>query len=334
VILKSKMVVVECLLYGPVVLLSVVLSVKVYFKLTSGVCKSKRRVDGQVAIITGANSGIGFETAKELARRGAKVILACRDLQKAEEACEEIRNETSSRKVVAKLLDVSSLSSVRAFCKEIQKEETRLDILVNNAGVAGLRKSMTDDGLESQFATNHFGPFLLTNILIGLMKKAGNGRIITVSSVAHTWTKTLDLENLNSEKKWEPKFIYSRAKLCNILFTKELARRLKEAGLNITANAVNPGGVKTAIFRHARKAFKYMIMVSQFFFKTPAEGAQPSIHLAVSEDVEGVSGFYWTDCKKVETSPLGKDDNLAKGLWEVSSKLVKLQDDEYHLHVK
>jgi NAD(P)-dependent dehydrogenase (short-subunit alcohol dehydrogenase family) len=305
---------------------------KIYFKLVAGVCKSKRRIDGQVAIVTGSNSGIGFETAKDLARRGAKVILACRNVESAESACVEIRRETKNEKVVAKKLDLSSLASVRQFCKEILKEETRLDILVNNAGVAGLRKSITDEKLESQFATNHFGPFLMTNILIGLMKKTESGRIVTVSSLAHNWTDKLDLENLNSEKKWEPKVLYAKAKLCNILFTRELARRLKLAGLNnITANAVNPGGVKTAIFRHARKAFKYMIMVSQFFFKTPQEGAQPSIYLCVSEEVEGISGNYYADCKLEKSSKLAEDMELARGLWEKSAEIVNLAPEENHL---
>jgi len=307
-------------------------AVKVYFKFKAGLCRSKRRVDGQVAIITGANSGIGFETAKELVRRGAKVILGCRDVAKAEEAAEEIRRVTGSNKVIPKKLDVSSLSSIRNFCDEVLKEETRLDILINNAGVAGMRKSMTEDGLEIHFATNHFGPFLLTNILLGLMKKTGKARIISVSSLAHNWTKTLDIENLNSEKKWEPKVLYARAKLCNILFTTELARRLKEAGLHgIAANAVNPGGVRTAIFRHARKTFKYMIMISQFFFKTPTEGAQPIIHQSVSEEVEGESGFYYTDCKKDTPSKLAQDPELARKLWEASKKFVKIQPNEYHL---
>jgi len=323
---------VEVLLYTPVALLSAVFVVKLYFKWAAGVCKSKRRIDGQVVVITGANTGIGFETAKDLARRGAKVILACRDLAKAEVASEQIRTITNNKKVIAKELDVSSLDSVRKFCKEILESETRLDILINNAGVAGLRKQITPDGLELQFATNHFGPFLLTNILLGLMKKTGSGRIISVSSVAHNWTKTLDVNNLNSELKWEPKYIYARAKLANILFMKELSKRLEKSGLKITANAVNPGGVKTAIFRHARKAFKYMIMVSQFFFKTPAEGAQPTIDLAVSEELEGVSGFYWTDCKKTTPSKLAQDEELAERLWEVSAKLVKLEPGEYHLN--
>jgi len=309
-----------------------VAATKLYFKLVAGVCKSKRRIDGQVAIVTGSNSGIGFETAKDLARRGAKVILACRNVENAEAACDEIRRETKNDKVVAKKLDLSSLASVRQFCKEILKEESRLDILVNNAGVAGLRKAITDDKLESQFATNHFGPFLMTNILIGLMKKTESARIVTVSSLAHNWTDKLDLENLNSEKRWEPKVLYAKAKLCNILFSRELARRLKLAGLNkITSNAVNPGGVKTAIFRHARKAFKYMIMVSQFFFKTPQEGAQPSIYLCVSEDVEGISGNYYADCKLEKSSKLAEDMELARGLWEKSVELVKLAPEEKHI---
>jgi len=316
----------------PIILIAVVIGVKFYFKLTTGICKSKKRIDGQVAIVTGANSGIGYETAKELVRRGAKVIVACRDITKAQDACYQISSETGSKKVIPKALDLSSMKSVRDFANEVLSEETRLDILVNNAGIAGLRKTITDEGLELQFATNHFGPFLLTNILLELMRKTGNARIISVSSLAHNWTKELDVDNLNSDKKWEPKVLYARAKLCNILFIRELARRLKEAGLDgILANAVNPGGVKTAIFRHAKKSFKYMIMVSQFFFKEPSEGAQPSVHLCVSEEVDGQSGFYWTDCKKTKTSRLAEDKDLAKRVWEKTAELVKLAPGEYHL---
>ncbi|CAL8073870.1 unnamed protein product [Orchesella dallaii] len=320
------------LTYIGVGLVSIVGAVKLYFKMTAGKCKSTRRIDGQVAVITGSNQGIGYETAKDLARRGAKVILACRNLESAQKAADRIKKETNNQEVIAKKLDVSSLASVRQFCADLMKEESRLDILVNNAGVAGMRRTITDESLELHFATNHFGPFLLTNILLGLMKKNGSGRIVTVSSVAHTWTKELDLENLNSEKQWEPKLLYARTKLANILFTRELARRLKAAGLSgITANAVNPGGVKTAIFRHARKTFKYMIMVSQFFFKTPEEGAQPTIQLCVADSVEGLTGLYWTDCKQSRSSTLGDDMDVAKALWEKSVEVVKLSDSENNL---
>jgi len=310
----------------------VVLLVKLYFKMMAGVCKSQRRLDGKVAIVTGSNSGIGYETAKELARRGAKVILACRTVESAERCAARIRSTTGNKQIVVKKLDLSSLKSVREFCKDVLKEETRLDIIVNNAGVAGLRKSVDEDGMELHFTTNHFGPFLMTNILLGLMKKGKEGRIVSVSSLAHKWTKDLPLDNLNSEKKWEPKVLYARTKLANVLFTKELSRRLKEAGLDgIVANAVNPGGVQTSIFRHARKAFKYMIMVSQFFFKTPYEGAQTVVHACVSEDVDGKGGLYWTDCKVDKPSKLGQDADLAKRLWDRSAELVKLSREENHL---
>jgi len=324
--------VLQTLAYIPVGLIALAALVKLYFKLITGVCKSKRRIDGQVAIITGANSGIGYEAAKDLAKRGAKVIVACRSLEKAQEACEQIKRETGAEQVIPMVLDVSSMKSVREFCKEFKARESRLDILVNNAGVAGLRKNITEDGLESQIATNHFGPFLLTNILLETMIKTKKARIITVSSVAHTWTKTLDLENLNVEKYWEPKLLYARTKLCNILFTKELTRRLAAAGQDgIVANAVNPGGVKTAIFRHSRGWFKYIIMVSQLTFKTPWEGAQPTIDLAVNEKLEGISGKYWENCKMSNPSPLAQDEKLAKDLWEKSATCVKLAANENFL---
>jgi len=310
----------------------VVVLVKLYFKMAAGVCKSKRRLDGKVAIVTGSNSGIGYETAKELAKRGAKVILACRSVESAERCAARIRSTTGNKQIVVKKLDLSSLTSVREFCKDILKEETRLDIIVNNAGVAGLRRAVDEDGMELHFTTNHFGPFLMTNILLGLMKKGKEGRIVSVSSLAHKWTKDLPLDNLNSEKKWEPKVLYARTKLANILFIKELSRRLKEAGLDgVVANAVNPGGVKTSIFRHARKAFKYMIMMSQFFFKTPYEGAQTVVHSCVSEVVDGKSGLYWTDCKVDTPSKLAQDADLAKRLWDRSAELVKLSREENHL---
>lgn len=310
-----------------VALLVFVLVLKLYMKLSCGVCKSKASMEGKVIVVTGANAGIGFETAKDLARRKGRVILACRDIKRGTQAAESISSLTGNRNVVFRQLDLSSLDSVRKFASMVNATEERLDVLIHNAGMttdaSGL--FMTQDNLELQFATNHFGPFLLTHLLMDLLKKSAPSRIVVVSSVMHHFA-TLDFGNLNSEKHVRnPFWVYCSTKLANVLFVRELAKRLK--GTGVTANALHPGGVKTGIARNGQWYIKYVIVpVIYFFLKDCESGAQTSIYLAVSEDVQGTSGEYFVDCESVWTSRSARDEEKARKLWQISEKLTGIAD--------
>ena len=191
--------------------------------LSGGVCRSKARLDGKTVIITGANTGIGKETALDLAKRGARVILACRDLDKANTAANEIREASGNSGILVKKLDLASKNSVREFADGIVKGETKLDILINNAGIMCCPCWKTEDGFDMQFGVNHLGHFLLTNLLIDLLKRSAPSRVVNVSSNAHRGE--IDLDDLNSEKSYSRVGAYSNSKLANILFTRELSRR-------------------------------------------------------------------------------------------------------------
>ncbi|XP_066455194.1 retinol dehydrogenase 14 [Eleutherodactylus coqui] len=280
---------------------------------------------GKTVIITGANSGIGQATAAELLRMEARVILACRDRERALEAAEELRRESGGAgKVVVKLLDLSDLRSVRRFCQEVLKEEPRIDVLINNAGVFQCPYTKTEDGFEMQFGVNHLGHFLLTHLLLGLLKSSAPSRIVVVSSKLYKYGE-INFDDLNSEKSYSRSFAYSRSKLANILFTRELARRLEGSG--VTVNVLHPGIVRTNLGRHinipvlVKPLFN---VVSWAFFKSPVEGAQTSVFLASSPEVEGVSGKYFGDCKEEELLPKAMDDLVARKLWDISEVMVGL----------
>ena len=213
-----------------------------------GVCRSKARLDGKTVIITGANTGIGLETAVDLAKRNARVILACRSVERGEKAAVEVRKRSNNDNAVFCQLDLASLESVRKFASKILEEEPRIDILINNAGVMALpQRTLTIDGFEMQFGTNHLGHFLLTNLLLDRIKEAPSARIVNVSSGAHRQGK-MDFDNLNSEKSYVPWVAYGTSKLANILFTRSLAKRLE--GTNVTANSLHPGVINTELARH------------------------------------------------------------------------------------
>ncbi|XP_073440612.1 retinol dehydrogenase 14 [Dendrobates tinctorius] len=283
-------------------------------------------MQGKTVIITGANCGIGRATAAELLRLQARVILACRDPEKAEEAARELREETgdSGGEVLVKQLDLSSMASVRRFCQEVAREEPKLDVLINNAGVFQCPNTKTEDGFEMQFGVNHLGHFLLTHLLIGLLKSSAPSRIVVVSSKLYKYGE-INFDDLNSEKDYSRSFAYSRSKLANILFTRELARRLE--GTGVTVNVLHPGIVRTNLGRHinipvlVKPLFN---VVSWAFFKSPAEGAQTSVFLASSPEVEGVSGKYFGDCKEEDLIPKAMDDLVARKLWDISEVMVGL----------
>ncbi|XP_069802084.1 retinol dehydrogenase 14 [Dendropsophus ebraccatus] len=280
---------------------------------------------GKTVIITGANCGIGRATAAELLRMEARVILACRDLERAEEAARELREETGdSGEVLVKQLDLSSLKSVRRFCQEVVREEPKLDVLINNAGVFQCPYTKTEDGFEMQFGVNHLGHFLLTHLLLSLLKSSAPSRIVVVSSKLYKYGE-INFDDLNSEKSYSRSAGYSRSKLANILFTRELARRLE--GTGVTVNCLHPGIVRTNLGRHinipvlVKPLFN---VVSWAFFKSPAEGAQTSVFLASSPEVEGVSGKYFGDCKEEDLLPKATDDLVARKLWDISEVMVGL----------
>ncbi|XP_059504382.1 retinol dehydrogenase 13-like isoform X1 [Stegostoma tigrinum] len=286
---------------------------------TGGMCPSKATISGKTIIITGANTGIGKETARELASRGGRIIMACRDMEKCETAAREIRGETLNHDVYAKHLNLASLKSIREFAKQINEEEENVNVLINNAGVMRCPHWKTEDGFEMQLGVNHLGHFLLTNLLLEKLKNSGNGRIINVSSLAHK-VGQVDFNDLNWEnKKYDTKAAYCQSKLANILFTRELVKKLH--GSNVTVNAVHPGVVNTELGRHTgmHKSKLSSTTLGPIFWllvKSPRLGAQPSIYLAVAEELEGVSGKYFDVNKEKDPAPQALDDETARRLWE------------------
>ncbi|XP_060575354.1 retinol dehydrogenase 11-like [Ruditapes philippinarum] len=214
-----------------IVILTSLVILKLYLESIKGKCTSDVNLLGKVAIVTGANTGIGFYTALDFARRNARVILASRNLVKGQRAVDKIQEKTGNKNVLAMKLDLNLMKSVREFVKLFKEKETRLDILVNNAEMSVVPLTKTDDGFEVTFATNHFGPFLLTNLLMDLLKKSQPSRVVNVSSLAHNWSKGIDFENLRAEKDYSIHNCYFDTKLANILFTRELARRTEGTGL-------------------------------------------------------------------------------------------------------
>jgi NAD(P)-dependent dehydrogenase (short-subunit alcohol dehydrogenase family) len=285
------------------------------------------RLDGKVCVVTGANVGIGKETAKDFVRRGARVILACRDLEKAEEAKLEIIQDTGiTNRVEVMHLDLSSFKSVRQFAAELCAKEGKLDILVNNAGIAFHPRAMTTDGQEQVMQVNHLSGFLLTNLLTDLLKAAGSARVINLSSLAHAWPKDgIQFDDLKWENaKFDSWQAYGQSKLANILFTREFARRNAKSG--ITVYAVHPGSVATELGRHYQsKVPSFLLPVTEkakLFLKTPVGGAQTTIYCAVEPSLATETGKYYADCARVGTSVAALDDKQAKKLWDVSKQIV------------
>ncbi|XP_018575642.1 retinol dehydrogenase 13-like [Anoplophora glabripennis] len=280
----------------------------------------------KVIIVTGANTGIGKEITWELARRGAKVYMACRDMKRCEKAREEIVLDTKNKYVYCRKCDLASLQSVRDFIKIFKSEQKRLDVLINNAGVMNTPNTKTKDGFEMQLGVNHMGHFLLTNLLLDLLKESTPSRIINVSSVAHKRGK-INKDDLNSDKNYNASDAYAQSKLANVLFTKELANKLQ--GTGVTVNSVHPGLVDTEIIRHMSFYSSWMatVLVKPFvwpFIKNPKQGAQTIIYLALDESIEKVTGKYFCDYEEVDVSEEAKDENISKWLWAVSEKWTRL----------
>ncbi|XP_052773478.1 retinol dehydrogenase 12-like isoform X2 [Mya arenaria] len=308
-----------------VVVVTLMVGLKMYVEAIKGRCSSTRDLTGKVVVVTGANTGIGFCTAENLALRNARVILACRNEKKAKDAVQRIRAATGNKEVVYQHLDISLLSSVRTFVKQFLLEESRLDILINNAGVAGMQFSKTEEGFETTFVTNYLGHFLLTNLLLDKLKQCGPSRVVNVSSMVHNWSKKFHLDDMNGEKSYSIQLAYYNSKLANILFTRELARRSQETEMK--CYCAHPGCVKSDLLRHLPwYHIPLKIIIEGLIFKTSEEGAQTSIYCAVSEDVAEESGKYYVDCRQAEdqASDTSRDMGLARKLWEYSERVTGL----------
>src|ERR1700704_2151189 len=271
-------------------------------------------MSGKVVMVTGANSGMGKEISLGLARLGATLVMVCRHAERGEAARADVQ-QTGNRKVELLIADLSSQQSIRHLVAEFESRYDRLHVLINNAGGSLPRRAETGDGVETVLATNHLGPFLLTNLLLPILTRSAPARIVTVSSGAQAMAK-LDFDDLQGVRRYNEIRAYNQSKLANIVFTYELARRI--AGSGVTANAVEPGFVKTNL----KVPFPYSIF--SFMRGKAVDGAKPSVFLASSPEVEGVSGKFFNN-KGVPTksTPSSYDKNLARRLWQVSAELTK-----------
>ncbi|KAF6727524.1 Retinol dehydrogenase 14 [Oryzias melastigma] len=278
-----------------------------------------KRLDGKTVLITGGNSGVGKETAVALATRGARVIVACRDPEKARRAVAEIRLQSRSLNVSHMELDLASLSSIRGFCRDFLQREKRLDILINSAGMPSIL-DWTDDGFSMCFGVNHLGHFLLTNLLLPRLKESAPSRVITLTCSNYKYQK-LDFQDLNYNLL--PFFTYCRSKLANIYFSQELARVTE--GKGVSSFAVHPGFVQSGWTAHYSFLFRMLMQVIMWMFFVSSEiGAQTVIYCAVSDEAAKHNGGYFVDCRPAALRPFARDEGVAKKLWEASERLVKL----------
>ncbi len=276
---------------------------------------------GKVALVTGGTSGIGKATATALAAMGAEVVVIGRNPERGEKAVEEIRRD-SDGKVSLMLADLAVQAEVRRLAEEFQERYDRLDVLVNNAGLIQSKRTETPDGIETTLAINHLAPFLLTNLLLDLLKQSAPSRVVTVSSGAEGMGK-IDFDDLQSEKRYRGFKVYGTTKLMNIMFTFELAERLR--GTGVTATCMHPGAVNTSFGAKDRGPFSLMFRAFKPFMRTPEQGADTLIYLASSPDVEGMTGKYLSDRKVQTASREAYDEDLRKRLWEASEQLTGLE---------
>ena len=276
------------------------------------------RLIGKTAIVTGANSGMGMATARALLDEGATVIMLCRSEKRGKEAYKKLLEDGNSRTYLI-LADLGDYDSIRNFTKQVKERFDKIDILVNNAGFISLDRQETKEGLERQFGINHVGHFLLTTELLDMMGECS--RIVNVASGAHK-TGKIHFDDINLHKGFNVFKAYSQSKLANVLFTRELARRVKDRG--ITVNCCHPGAVATNIGIDRDTGFgRTVTRLLKPFFQTPAQGASTAIFLATDESVKDITGEYFYKCKIAKSSKRSKDMELAKRLFEFSEQLVQ-----------
>ncbi|XP_050074637.1 retinol dehydrogenase 12-like [Anopheles maculipalpis] len=304
-----------------ILIFAIVYFVRKFFQ--GGQFKNKDiRLDAKVVIITGANAGIGKEAAIECAKRGARVYMGCRDLARMEKARQEILDKSGSQNVFGLELDLASFESIRSFVKTFLSMERRLHVLINNAGVMACPKDYTKEGFEMHFGTNHLGHFLLTNLLLDVLKRSAPSRIVTVSSLGHKWGR-INKDDINAEKDYREWDAYMQSKLCNILFSRHLAKRLHGTGVN--TYALHPGAINTELMRHLNPCIRTMAKpLFWVFFKTPKSGSQTTLYCAMEPSIASQTGLYYSDCKLKEPEPHAQDDTMAEWLWNLSERLTGL----------
>ncbi len=290
-------------------------------------------MERKIALVTGASSGMGRETALALSKKGIFVVMLCRNLKRGKAAMEYIKEKAHCVNVDLMLCDLGDISDIYRFCEDFKKKYTHLDILINNAGVLNFNRQETKDGLEMHFGVCHIGHFLLTNLLLDGMSE--NARIVMVSSVAHKVGK-VHFDDLGLKNGYSVAKAYSQAKLCNLLFSKELTKRLENT--NITINCVHPGAVITNIGARRREGMTNINWIRKTagailapFVKTPEKGAATAIYVATSKECENMKGMYFANCKLAKPSVKTKDEKLAQKLWMVSEQITGLNNIEKKL---
>ena len=274
------------------------------------------RVQGKIVVVTGANSGIGKAMARDLAGRGARVVMVCRNPEKGEEARREIVESSGNEEVSLELADLGDMDQVRSVAERL-RALPRIDALMNNAGLYLPDRQISPDGFEMMFAVNHLAPFLLTHLLRDTLAKTDAPRVVTTSSIGHRFCK-FDIDRLQAEHRFIPLEQYGLTKLANIFFTKEAARRYEGGGLN----CFHPGAVGTGFAQDEPGFFNALMKVGKIFIRSPEKGAETGIYLATSDAVEGVTGEYFVDRKKRKPSRTARDPELARALWERSAEMV------------
>lgn len=276
---------------------------------------------GRVCVVTGANSGIGKETTRGLARLGATVVLACRNRERAEAALLEIVEDTGNMDLAVMDLDLERQASVRAFAREFTAKYGALRVLVNNAGIFTAKRRLTEDGVETTFAVNHLSHFLLTYLLLPRLQTGAPSRVVNVASEASQLGR-MHLDDVNLAHGWNGLRAYAQSKLANILFAAEFARRVPA---NVTANALHPGGVRTNLARRGGGWFGVGFRLAWPFLISTAKGADTAIWLASSSDVASVNGQYFEKRRRIEPNPIARDASVARRLWEISESMTGLR---------
>jgi NAD(P)-dependent dehydrogenase (short-subunit alcohol dehydrogenase family) len=279
-------------------------------------------MDGRTVVITGASSGVGYFAAADLAARGARVVMICRERERGEAARARLSEQSSGPAPELLLADLSAQQDVRRVAGELSENHERIDVLLNNAGGVFSKRELSADGVERTFATNHLGPFLLTNLLLDLLRASPRARVVTVAS--EIYSRRIDFENLQGERSYQFFKAYQRSKLCNVLFAFELARRLGSS--NVTSNVVSPGPSKTG-FGNNMTGLPLLftrVMKATPRFATPESGAKTLVYAAASPELDTITGRFYYKSKELRTKPITHDAAAAERLWQLSSELCAI----------